>query len=117
MINVVLLLLIFFMLAGRLENTDSLNISPPQSAAYGEQPLAAPVVSVTADGRVGYNGQWVDLRALAARVTAEWRAPRPPEAVVMRADANAKSGRVMDVVDALRGAGVGNIELLTVSTR
>src|SRR3546814_5580799 len=66
LINIVFLLLIFFMLTGNLAPPEPFDIDPPASlseAEAGERPVT---VSVAADGRIALDGRQVEAAGLAA---------------------------------------------------
>lgn len=112
LINVVFLLLVFFMLAGTLTTQDLLEIEPTTSRSEtvpGDQDF---VVLVGADGRLALEDDVLDLdglaRAVAARLTEAADAP-----VWVKADARADAVVLVDVLDRLRQAGVAEVRLLT----
>jgi biopolymer transport protein ExbD len=114
LINVVFLLLIFFMLAGQLAATDPFDIEPPSSVSENEPGAADIVVLIGADGRLGLDGAILDgagLRAaLAARASDGSRMPE----VRVKADGRTPATRVVEVMELLREAGVKKLRLLTV---
>lgn len=96
LINVVFLLLVFFMIAGRIGPPDGLDVEPPGARAAAPASAASgasvpPVLVLAADGRLALDGAVVAedglASALAARV-ADGRA-RP-----VGAPAGARTGRV-----------------------
>ena len=99
MIDVVFLLLVFFMLAARFGITGAVPISQPGSGAYDGPPR---LVIVAADG-TSLNGVQMDQAALVAelgRLTAT-----PDDAVVLRAADGVELQRLVDVIEGLRAAG------------
>ena len=105
LINVVFLLLIFFMLVGTIEPPTDAMVEPPASdraVAVGSSEL---VVSVAADGSLSVAGEAVEPAMLADRAAGA-------ESVLVRADGRAASGVVMTVLRALDGSGVGDVRLL-----
>ena len=111
LINVVFLLLVFFMVAGRLAPPDPFALTPPQARADGPAPQGI-VVAIAADGQVAVDGQRVDLTALAAAVEAA-RSALPGESVALRADARAPARDLAIVLARLRAAGVTEARLAT----
>ncbi|NCA72019.1 MAG: biopolymer transporter ExbD [Sphingobacteriia bacterium] len=117
LINVVFLLLIFFMIAGQLMSTELFQVRPP-IASYGD--AAAPerlVLLVSADGRLALDGEALsaeDLQALLAlRVRGEQaREPGTEPQVSLKADAGLTIERLRPLLDALRQAGVTRVALL-----
>jgi biopolymer transport protein ExbD len=102
LINIVFLLLIFFMIAGRLAEPDPLGVTPPASASErppGERDIE---VHIAAGGQMALEGETIALL--------------PEGGVVrMKADGAADAALVVAAMEALREAGIENLHLLTVS--
>ena len=114
LINVVFLLLIFFMLAGRLAATDPFPVKPPASASDGEAGVRDLVVLVAADGRVAVDGEPVAPEALGDVLTARL-ARDGATRVQLKGDARAEAVHVVAIMEQLRDAGVERLRLLTVA--
>ena len=112
MINLVFLLLIFFMLAGALRTPDPFDVEAP--AARG-QPTAAgrdAVVLIGREGRLAFDGVETDAKGLGEAVSAQ--AGREPGLVVLlKADGRAPTERVVEVMELMRDAGVKRLRLLS----
>jgi biopolymer transport protein ExbD len=120
LINVVFLLLIFFMLAGRLAVSDPFKVDPALSASEG--PVTAPdiLVLVGADGRLALDDAIKDeagLKAAVAERMSKEKAAGPSPRVRLKADGRAPATRVVAVMELLRSAGVQKINLLTAPVR
>ncbi len=113
LINVVFLLLIFFMLAGQLASADPFRIEPPQSRSEGSDAAAELTVLVGADGRLALDGQELTAQALQAAV-AERLAAEPATSLRLKADGAAEATQVVAVMERLRAAGVERLRLLAV---
>lgn len=107
MIDVVFLLLIFFMLASRF-GTD-MHIPLAAGGGAGDYQGAPRLVTVTADG-VTLNGIALPESVLAAQVTALM--PTPTDMVVVRPAEDADLARLVAVMDVLRQAGIGNLVMV-----
>lgn len=105
LINVVFLLLIFFMAAARLAPTDPFAVAPPQSAATADAPQDAARALVAADGRLALEGVAVSPDALGAAL--EGRDVR------LLADADAEAAMVIALLGRMRAAGARSITLVT----
>ncbi len=114
LINVVFLLLIFFMLAGRLAASDPFEIAPPRSASEGPVENRDLMVLVGADGRLALDGAVMEEAALKAAI-AERLAGDGEARVRVKADGSAEATDVVAVMELLRAAGVRRVSLLTVS--
>ena len=111
LINVVFLLLIFFMLAGRLSAPMPFEAEPPQSDQERRAGQAAVTVYVAADGRLAVGRTETELGELAGLGGERRETESGP--VRVRADGNAEANRVIAVLDALREAEIGEVRLLT----
>jgi len=116
LINVVFLLLIFFMIAGRLAASDPFAIVPPESLSEGQSGGGAVTVLVSAEGRVAVDGATVDkadfAALLAARLDDENR-----QDVRLKADGGADATFVVEIMELMREAGAERVRLLTVPER
>ena len=116
LIDVVFLMLIFFMLTSTFIDTASIDLSVsrsgPAAAAAGDMLL----VDVRRDGEVRLNGLTLGLEdlgpELAARVGAKVDTP-----VALRAEARVPVQRLVAVMDRIQGVGMSNIRLATPEAR
>jgi biopolymer transport protein ExbD/biopolymer transport protein TolR len=69
-------------------------------------------VAVTRDGKAYLGGDQISVDTLSAKIT-DKLTNKTDKTVYMRADIRANYGKVMDVVDQIRAAGVSNLGLLT----
>ncbi len=113
LINVVFLLLIFFMLAGRLAPSEPTALTPPQSdSPRGAQPSAL-VILIDRAAQITLNGDPIDDETLAARL-----AERPIEdtrPVQIKADAALDAMRLIALLERLQAVGIEQIDLLTLA--
>ncbi|AGA91508.1 biopolymer transport protein [Thioflavicoccus mobilis 8321] len=115
LVDIVFLLLIFFLLAGTLEPVLPLAVAPPHATRPGV-PLDGPIrVQLAADGRLGLDGQVVSDAALATAIGARLAGTEPPPAVQVEADGDASSGAVLDLLGRLRTAGAERLALVTIA--
>ncbi len=112
-IDIMLLLLIFFMVATEFADEEKhLEISLPTSsdaAALTSLPDPA-TVNVTAAGEVFLQGESVGVPDL-ERQLAEMRENYPGQAVLIRGDGTAAYQRIMDVLAAVKRAGIASVSL------
>ena len=113
-INVIFLLLLFFVVAGSIHEGFSRDISPPVSASTASlQPVIDEFVLVP-HGGLQLNGRPI---AVAEWVAKLHRDGIPvPAAVRLRADAGEPAGNIVALLDAFRQAGVARIGLVTLGT-
>lgn len=112
LINVVFLLLIFFMLAGKLAASDPFEIAPPQSASESSIGAEVLLVQVGAEGQLALEGEILTKSDLQTAVT-ERMSTDPNTPIQLKADAAAKATEVVAVMQLLRAAGVERLRLLT----
>lgn len=116
LVNIVFLLLIFFMVAGRLAASDPFGVEPARSAAEGEAPPGPPLILLGADGRLALDGAEMEEQALveavAARVAARRAAGGAAEAR-LKADGGAEAAALVALLGKLKAAGVETAVLLT----
>ncbi|WP_410218059.1 ExbD/TolR family protein [Paracoccus sp. (in: a-proteobacteria)] len=109
MIDVVFLLLIFFMLASRF-GTDAVLPIAGGAEGTGSDWQGAPRLIDIAPDAVLVNGTAVDKPALAAAV--QGLLPAPDSAVILRPQDDADLQRLVSVIDRLRDAGITNLILI-----
>lgn len=107
MIDVVFLLLVFFMLAARFGVDKAIPLSPAVQGG-GTYTGAPRLISVAPDG-VRLNGTVVDRTALIAQVRSLM--PHENAIVVVKSIEGANLQDVVDVLDSLSGAGINKIVL------
>jgi len=112
MINVVFLLLIFFMLAGALHAIDVLDVEPPRSESDLPRAELDSVVLVGADGRLAMGEHEVDELDLQLKVQ-DLLATRPDAVIRLKADGEVAATRVVEVMELLAAVGVEQVMMLT----
>ena len=112
LINVVFLLLIFFMVAGQLSKTDPVKIEPPLSASETEPGAREIQVLIAPDGRLLLGGEEIGAGDLSARLGA-MLTDRRDKTVHVKADGRADALEVIGVLDRIKAAGVEKVKLLT----
>ncbi len=105
LINVVFLLIVFFLVAGRLAP----NAASALADAGTDKP-AALRVRVDANNRVRWNEALLDDAAFSARAI-DWSQQNPHGDVRVEADTRASADRVVAVFQQLRAAGIANVKL------
>ena len=114
LINIVFLLLIFFMLAGRLAASDPFNVEPAQSSSEAPAETPEMLVLVGTGGQLALDGDIVDEATLGTLVAE--RLPKDGATTArirLKADGGAQAERVVAVMELLRDAGVSKLTLLT----
>ena len=107
MINIVFLLLLYFMVAGNLHL--DLEVTPPSSSATNEPPVGVPQIGIQADGSLWLQGQQIQLAQLSVELSSIFR----DHVVQISADAKTDTVIVAQVIDLLGEAGAKHISLLS----
>ncbi len=111
LINIVFLLLIFFLLAAHIAPPEPADITPPISAATPDAPARPAILHIAADGGVSHNG--VPVQDLMATVTSI-ASSAPDAPVTIRADQGAPAASVLRAARALRMARVAESQLVVI---
>ncbi len=114
LINIVFLLLIFFMMAGALSVTTPFPVEPPASRAAEATEAPREGVAIGADGRVALDGEEVTLEELGERLRGRPREERGQRILAVHADREGRSERLLEVIEVVREAGVERIRLLSI---
>ena len=112
LINVVFLLLIFFMLVGKFAAIDLLEVSPPRSASEERVEERELVIELSSGGQLAVDGVLVEQSALQAAVAGKFVGESAPQ-VLLKADAGTDAVRVIAIMEILHTAGVERLKLLT----
>lgn len=113
LVNIVFLLLVFFMAAGRLAPPDPVALAPPASGQTGVDPAAPMTLALSADGQVFLDGAEVARDGLSAALR-ERVAEGAAVDVSVRADGGAPAAALAALLATLDEAGVGAARLIVV---
>ncbi|SEP79766.1 biopolymer transport protein ExbD [Ectothiorhodospira magna] len=119
LINIVFLLLIFFMVAGALSAQHVFEVEAPDSRHEAGVDDEGWLVLLGRDGRLALDDEEMDADTLKGRLRAQMEARQEVLAkgeplVRIKADQAASTDALMDLMELLRAAGVEEVRLLTV---
>ena len=103
LINIVLLLLIFFLIAGQLANTPEIQLPVSDS----DRPIERHAITLALDTHLWLNGEQIGLEALGAAL----QAATAEKTIVLRADRDVTAGSLDGVLDVLRAQGITTVTL------
>jgi biopolymer transport protein ExbD len=109
LIDVVFILLVFFMLASNFRNWRAIGLDAPARGG-GQGDGITVVLLLAADGRAVLDGEAVAGEALGRRLAALAARAEPPP-VVVRAEPGVALQRAVDALAAARGAGLARVTL------
>jgi biopolymer transport protein ExbD len=116
LVNVIFLLLIFFILAGTIRPPKPFDLVTPESETGDTEeiaPLFEPLeIVVGQEGQVAVNGIEIPRSALPEALAEHFSSQTTP-AVTFKVDARAATGLMIDVIRELRGAGAKLVLLET----
>ena len=116
MINIVFLLLLYFLVAGRLMDSSGPTIELPLGGGARSPAAATEVLHIDKAGRVHAADRALGEGAL-VRYLEERMQPAGLQHVIVRADARASAASLHTVMKACRAVGIGTFELTTVAAR
>ncbi|MFN2361113.1 MAG: ExbD/TolR family protein [Marinobacter sp.] len=112
LINVVFLLLIFFMIAGSLSVTEPFDVEPPSSRSEGIHEPDTVIILMSADGHFALDNETFAEAQLLTRI-ASLMQEKPQAQITLKADGRLPGNRLVRFTQALYDAGVKKLRLLT----
>jgi biopolymer transport protein ExbD len=110
LVDIMLVLLIIFMLTAHLIARQEIEVKLPKAAQGGAMPPTTLAVTLTREGRMFLNGKPTTGAALREVIAAEL-AKDPQTQVVIAGDRDVSHGRVVWVLDLVKGLGVGSFAI------
>lgn len=107
MINIVFLLLLYFMVAGNLQ--PDFDVTPPFASRLAEPPREIPTLSIAADGAMRFQNRPIDL----GRLKSELAKLSGHEKLKIHADAQVDALTVSEVMQSAAEAGILQFVLVT----
>ena len=110
MLDVVFIMLIFFIVTASFVKEAGIDISRPPAATAERKERGNILVAITDNDQIWVDRRQVDPRALRANIE-RLHAENPQGSVVIQADIKSTNGLLVQVMDAARLAGVSNVSL------
>ena len=110
MLDVVFIMLIFFIVTASFVKEAGIDISRPPAATAERKERGNILIAITENDQIWIDRRQVDVRALRANIE-RLHAENPQGSVVIQADKGSKNGLLVQVMDASRLAGVSNVAL------
>jgi biopolymer transport protein ExbD len=110
MLDIVFIMLIFFIVTASFVKEAGISVNSPAAATTETQDKANVMIAISEAGEIWIDGRMTDVRAIRANV-ARLKALNPEGAVVIQADANAKTYLLVEAMDQARQAGVENVSI------
>ncbi len=110
LVDVVFLLLVFFLLAGTLRMAAPFDVTEPEGGGPRITGDARATIWLAADGRLALDDRPIELAELVARLSADDAAT--VAGVELRADESARARDLLPLLEQLRDAGIDEVELV-----
>ncbi|TGD76161.1 biopolymer transporter ExbD [Mangrovimicrobium sediminis] len=110
MLDVVFIMLIFFIVTATFIKEAGIDVDKPDAATAVVQEKASILVAIDENDRVWINRRETDIRSLRA-IIERLHAENPKGTLVIQADRNSRNEVLVQVMDQSRRAGVYNIAL------
>jgi biopolymer transport protein ExbD len=115
LINIVFLMLIFFMVAGHISQSDPIKVQPPLSSSETKQ-IEQPLVIVVSDnGQVAIEQDIVDDNALLPAINKQFEAAADKDKfrILVKVDGSLPVERLQHVLSIIKQSGIKRISLAT----
>jgi len=110
MLDVVFILLIFFIVTASFVKESGIDINRPDAATAVRKERGNILVAITPSGQIWIDRRQVDVRSVRANIE-RLHAENPQGSAVIQADEKSQNGLLVRVMDAARLAGVKNVAL------
>lgn len=111
MIDMVFILLIFFLVTASFNKLSAVDIERPTAQVNDIKGAVSIVIAIDQRSGVWLDGKPIDVRKLRQRV--KTLAATGPASVIINADKSVVTGRLIEVLDQVRLAGVTNVAVAT----
>jgi biopolymer transport protein ExbD len=112
MLDVVFIMLIFFIVTATFIKEAGIDVDKPAAATAVVQEKASILIAIDANDKIWINRRQVDIRSVRS-IIERLHAENPKGAVVIQADNKSNTETVAAVLDAAREAGVYDVSLAT----
>lgn len=110
MLDVVFIMLIFFIVTATFVKEVGLDVNSPQNSNVKDAKKQSIVVRISQNDRIEIRGHSVDFRAVRANIE-RLHAENPDAPVVVQPDPASSTNTMVHVMDAARQAGVFNVSI------
>ncbi|MEL6472942.1 MAG: biopolymer transporter ExbD [Pseudomonadota bacterium] len=114
MLDVVFILLIFFIVTSTFVQERALGLEPPPPPPPPDvqiEPKPSIIIYIDQDGLIRVNGRVSDAGAVRANIE-RLKAENPESAVIIQAHPEARNGLIVDIRDQAASAGIPNVNIV-----
>ncbi|MFC3678972.1 ExbD/TolR family protein [Bacterioplanoides pacificum] len=112
MLDVVFIMLIFFIVTASFVKETGIEVNRPDASTAQSKPRANILIAINDIGEIWIDKRRIDESQVRANIE-RLRAENPQGSVVIQADEEAKTAKLVAVMDAARAAGVYDVSLST----
>jgi len=112
MLDVVFIMLIFFIVTATFIKQAGIDVYRPDALTAEKKPTVSVLLAIGANGDIWIDKKRVEINAVRA-VIERLHAENPKGTLVIQADRAAKSSKLMAVLNAARGAGLKEVAIAT----
>ncbi|HNR75635.1 MAG TPA: biopolymer transporter ExbD [Parvularculaceae bacterium] len=112
LMDIVFIMLIFFIVTSTFVKEPGVDINRPEAETAREKKFASILVAIDAENKIWIDKDEVPLEAVRGQVE-QLKAENPKGTAVVQVDARADSRYLVEVVNQVRDAGVGDIAVST----
>ena len=110
MLDIVFIMLIFFIVTTSFVKEAGIQVNKPEANQANKEPSANIFIAIRDTGEVWMDKRQVDVERVAANLE-RMLAEQPTDLVVIQADKKAEHGRVVEVMDQVKEAGIDEISI------
>ncbi len=110
MLDVVFIMLIFFIVTTSFIKEAGVDIEHPLAGTAVKKPKASILIGISSKGEIWISKEQIKVEAVRAKI-GKMRLDNPEGAIVIQADIKAKAGVVLEVLDAVKAAGVSDVSI------
>ena len=110
MLDVVFIMLIFFIVTATFVKEAGIEVNRPDAATAVKQEKANILIAIGPNNDIWIDRRQVDVRSVRPNIE-RWHAENPQGSVVIQADKESKTDTLIQVMDASRQAGVFNVSI------
>ncbi len=110
MLDVVFIMLIFFIVTASFVKESGIDINRPDAATAERKEKGNIMIAISEEGQIWIDRRQVDVRAVRANIE-RLHAENPHGTVIIQADEESKNKLLVQVMDAARLAGVKNVAI------
>ena len=110
MLDVVFIMLIFFIVTATFVKESGIDVNRPDAATAVKQEKANILIAISANNTIWLDRRQIDIRSVRPNIE-RLHAENPQGTVVIQADKESKTDTLIQVMDASRQAGVFNVSI------